>query len=176
MKKLIFAPVAPKPAHVERWSRPVATFVLALKTFCWSSACHIAGPVVPAQATNSRSAFACFACCANGVKSFAVSGTRIFETLCPLPPMIAETAATLPCPNAESCAKTTIFRPTPLPSSDCAASTSCQLWRPERNVYLLTPVMASDAAGPEMNSTWFRAAIGATWSATPDEVEPARIL
>ena len=33
MKKLIFAPVAPKPAHVERSSRPVATFVLALKTF-----------------------------------------------------------------------------------------------------------------------------------------------
>ena len=35
---------------------------------------------------------------------------------------------------------------------------------------------ASVAAGPEMNSTLFCAASGATWSATPEAVEPAMIL
>ena len=36
--------------------------------------------------------------------------------------------------------------------------------------------LASDAAGPLMNSTLFCAASGATWSATPDDVEPPMIL
>ena len=43
-------------------------------------------------------------------------------------------------------------------------------------MYLLTPVIASVAAGPEMNSTLFCAAIGATCSATPEETLPAMIL
>ena len=34
-------------------------------------------------------------------------------------------------------------------------------------MYLLTPVIASDAAGPETNRTWFCAASGATCRATP---------
>jgi hypothetical protein len=53
---------------------------------------------------------------------------------------------------------------------------SCQVWRPERNVWSLTPVTASVAAGPEMNSTWFCSASGATCTATPDAVEPASTL
>ena len=43
-------------------------------------------------------------------------------------------------------------------------------------MYRLTPVTASVAAGPEMNSTLFCAASGATWRATPDAVEPAMTL
>ena len=43
-------------------------------------------------------------------------------------------------------------------------------------MYLLSPVIASEAAGPEMKSTWFWAAIGASWSATPDDVAPAMIV
>ncbi len=43
-------------------------------------------------------------------------------------------------------------------------------------MYRLTPVIASEAAGPEMKSTLFCAASGATWSATPDESLPAMIL
>ncbi len=50
------------------------------------------------------------------------------------------------------------------------------LCRPERNVYLLIPVSASTAAGPEMYRTWFCAASGASWSATPDDSVPAMIL
>jgi hypothetical protein len=53
---------------------------------------------------------------------------------------------------------------------------SWYVWRPDRNVYLFTPVSPSVAAGPEMNSTWFSAASGATCSATPDDAEPAMIL
>lgn len=43
-------------------------------------------------------------------------------------------------------------------------------------MYLFAPVTASVAAGPEMKRTLFCAAIGATWSATPDAVEPAMIF
>ena len=43
-------------------------------------------------------------------------------------------------------------------------------------MYLLIPVTASVAAGPEMKSTLFCAASGAICSATPDETLPARIL
>jgi len=43
-------------------------------------------------------------------------------------------------------------------------------------VYLLTPVIASLAAGPETKRMWFCAASGATCSATPDESEPPMIL
>ena len=53
------------------------------------------------------------------------------------------------------------------PGSDC---------RPERKVYLLMPVTASVAAGPEMNSTLFCAASGPTCRATPETSEPAMIL
>ena len=55
-------------------SSPVTTVVVA-KTPCWSSACHIAGAVVPAQATNSRSGLASRALVANGVNSVALAGT-----------------------------------------------------------------------------------------------------
>ena len=43
-------------------------------------------------------------------------------------------------------------------------------------MYLLMPVIASAAAGPEMYSTWFCAASGAICTATPDEPVPIRIL
>ena len=63
------------------------------KAPCCSSARHIAGAVVPAQATKSRSGFACFTCCANGVKSCADSGTSIRPTVWPCEPTIELTAA-----------------------------------------------------------------------------------
>jgi len=53
------------------------------------------------------------------------------------------------CPNAESCAKTRIFLFAPA-RNESAVRTSCVVWRPERNVYLFSPVIASEAAGPEM--------------------------
>jgi hypothetical protein len=43
-------------------------------------------------------------------------------------------------------------------------------------VYLFAPVTASAAAGPEMKRTLLSSASGATWSATPDDVEPAMIV
>ena len=66
---------------------------MPLNAFCWSSAFHIAPADVPAQATKSRSGLAFLACCANGVKSVAVSGTEISVTVWPFAPMTAFTAA-----------------------------------------------------------------------------------
>ena len=99
--------------QVARSARPVTT-VVESRMPCWSSACHIAGAVVPAHATNTRSGLACFTCAAKGVKSVALSGTRTLLTVWPLPPRTAWTAATLPLPNAESWAKTSTFLPAPL--------------------------------------------------------------
>ena len=79
---------------------------------------------MPAHATYSRSGFAFFACCANGVKSFAEAGTRIDETVWPRVPNTLRTAATLPWPNAVSWANTVILRPTPRPRISFAASVS----------------------------------------------------
>ncbi len=74
--------------------------MVAPSTPCWSSACHIAPVVSPAQATKSRSAPAFFAFRANGVKSVAVVGTMIELTSAPAPPSTALTAASLAWPNA----------------------------------------------------------------------------
>ena len=41
------------------------------------------------------------------------------------------------------------MRPEPF-RKELTVFTSCSVSRPDRNVYLLTPVIASDAAGPEM--------------------------
>ena len=79
---------------------------------------------MPAQATKSRSGFCDLACEANGVKSVAVSGTSTLLTVCPREPSTAATAAKLPWPNAESCAKTVIFLPTPFPRISLAARMS----------------------------------------------------
>ena len=67
------------------------------------------------------------------------------------------------------------MRPEPLRNEE-TVSTSCSVCRPERNVYLLTPVIASEAAGPEINRIRFCAASGATCSETPDETLPAMIF
>ena len=95
--------------------------------------------------------------------------------MAPSAPKTAEAAATLAWPNALSWAKIVTFLPCRSPTKDAAVAMSWYVWRPERKVYLLTPVMASVAAGPEMNSTWFSWASGATCRATPDEADPARI-
>lgn len=156
-------------------SSPVTTVVEA-STPCWSRVCHIAGAVVPAQATKSRSGLAALIWLANGVNSVALAGASTLLTVAPAPPMTACTAASLLLPNALSWAKTTTFLPVASPMNDLAVTTSWYDCRPERNVYLLTPVTPSVAAGPEMNSVLFWAAIGATWSATPEAVEPAMIF
>jgi len=49
--------------------------------------------VVPAHATKTRSAFRFLTCCANGVKSVAVSGTETSDTVWPFEPTSALTAA-----------------------------------------------------------------------------------
>jgi hypothetical protein len=69
------------------------TTSVPLNTFCWSSDFHIAPAVLPAHATKTRSGFAFLTCCANGVKSVAVSGTVTSVTVWPLPPTSALTAA-----------------------------------------------------------------------------------
>src|SRR4029450_6896221 len=116
--------------------------------------------VLPAQATNTRSASAALTWLANGVKSVALAGTAMLVTVAPAPPITALTASTLDLPNAESGANTTTFLP--LPRYDLAVWTSWYDCRPERKVYRLSPVIASAAAGPETNSTLLAAASGAT--------------
>ena len=86
------------------------------------------------------------------------------------------TAASLPWPNALFCAKTVIVLPSRSSRKVPAVATSCALWRPERKVYSLMPVIASAAAGPETKSTWFCAACSATASATPDDALPPMML
>lgn len=92
----------------------------------------------------------------------ALAGARTALTVAPAPPITALTAASLASPNAPSWANTTTFLPVGSPMNDLAVTTSWYDCRPERNVYLFAPVTASVAAGPEMNSTLFWAAIGAT--------------
>ena len=82
---------------------------------------------------------------------------------------MSRTTATFPCPNAMSWAKTTTFLPTAPFRYAVEALTSWYVWRPERNVYLLIPVTASVAAGPEMKRTLFWSASGATARAAPEE-------
>ena len=102
--------------------------VIFCATPCCASDCHIAGPFVPAQATNTASAPEFFSCCANGVRSAAPNGTRIFEIDWPRPPKIDCTAATLPAPNAVSSAKTSTFLPVVFGGKTLAASsTSCSV-------------------------------------------------
>ena len=80
--------------------------------------------VAPAQATKTRSAFACAAWRANGVKSVAVAGTSSSDTCAPLAPRIAFTAASLPWPKVESWAKTSTFLPAGSPMNVPAVATS----------------------------------------------------
>ncbi len=88
-------------------------------------------------------------------------------TVAPPAPNTDVTDATLPWPKALSWVKTVTFLPCRSGRKVAAVATSWYDCRPDRKVYLLMPVSASVAAGPEMNSTWFSAASGATWAATP---------
>lgn len=115
--------MVPKVCHEARMSRPVTT-VVDESTPCWSRVCHIAGAVVPAQATNSRSGFAALIWLANGVNSVALAGARTLLTVAPALPMTALTAASLASPNAPSWAKTTTFLPAGSPMNDLAVTTS----------------------------------------------------
>lgn len=131
---------------------------------------------MPAQATNSRFGSASNDSPVNGTRSVAVAGTSSGVTVAPSAPNTAEAAATLACPKAVSCAKIVTVLPCRSPMNDAAVWMCPGRSGADRKVYLLTPVMPSVAAGPEMNSTWFSAASGAICRATPDEADPARTL
>ena len=90
--------------------------------------------VLPAQATKRRSGFLSSACCANGVKSLASCDTSNWSTVAPSGPKTALTAATFPCPNAVSCAKTRIVLPLGSARKDFAVRVSWYDCRPERKV------------------------------------------
>ena len=65
------------------------------------------------------------------------------------------TASVVAEPNAESWANTVTFLPAAAAEVRARREHVLMLCRPERNVYLLIPVIASLAAGPEMNRILF---------------------